>query len=169
MAVFFPHRGAALLFMIWSLHSTAFVQISHNGGGPHHPPPPFVARPGLDVRGWTSNRCCAVDEWRRIPSADSALRMSTQQETKLGSSAAAVTPQEESAAALEAASAAGTAVAKPFASRKLGSFEKMLTQTRDGAGPAEEGIRTLLTPHVWVSNLGDTLCAAVVHGEERAQ
>lgn len=39
----------------------------------------------------------------------------------------------------------------PFASRKLGSFEKMLTQTRDGVGPAEEGVRTLLTPHVWVS------------------
>lgn len=34
--------------------------------------------------------------------------------------------------------------------RKLGSFEKMLTQTRDGHGPAEEGERTLLTPHVWV-------------------
>lgn len=39
----------------------------------------------------------------------------------------------------------------PFSSRKLGSFEKMLTQTRDGVGPAEEGVRTLLTPHVWVS------------------
>lgn len=39
----------------------------------------------------------------------------------------------------------------PFQSRKLGSFEKMLTQTRDGIGPAEEGVRTLLTPHVWVS------------------
>lgn len=40
----------------------------------------------------------------------------------------------------------------PFSWRKLGSFEKMLTQTRDGVGPAEEGVRTLLTPHVWVSN-----------------
>lgn len=39
----------------------------------------------------------------------------------------------------------------PFATRKLGSFEKMLTQTRDGVGPAEDGVRTLLTPHVWVS------------------
>ena len=39
----------------------------------------------------------------------------------------------------------------PFVGRKLGSFEKMLTQTRDGHGPAEKGIRTLLTPHVWVS------------------
>lgn len=38
----------------------------------------------------------------------------------------------------------------PFQTRKLGSFEKMLTQTRDGVGPAEEGVRTLLTPHVWV-------------------
>lgn len=58
------------------------------------------------------------------------------------------------AAALAEGSAAGTAVAKPFVTRKLGSFEKMLTQTRDGVGPAEEGIRTLLTPHVWVSILG---------------
>eukprot|EP00903_Cladosiphon_okamuranus_P009123 g8716.t1 len=61
----------------------------------------------------------------------------------------------EFASKLAASSAAGTAVAKPFISRKLGSFEKMLTQTRDGFGPAEEGIRTLLTPHVW---------AAVVEG-----
>lgn len=38
-----------------------------------------------------------------------------------------------------------------FTTRKLGSFEKMLTQTRDGIGPAEDGTRTLLTPHVWVS------------------
>lgn len=57
----------------------------------------------------------------------------------------------EFAAKLAAGAAAGTAVAKPFVSRKLGSFEKMLTQTRDGVGPSEEGIRTLLTPHVWVS------------------
>lgn len=40
---------------------------------------------------------------------------------------------------------------RKFTTRKLGSFEKMLTQTRDGIGPAEDGIRTLLTPHVWVS------------------
>ncbi|CAM9964573.1 unnamed protein product, partial [Hapterophycus canaliculatus] len=60
------------------------------------------------------------------------------------------------AAALAARSASASAVAKPFVSRKLGSFEKMLTQTRDGVGPAEEGIRTLLTPHVW---------AAVVDGD----
>ncbi|CAM9221399.1 unnamed protein product [Choristocarpus tenellus] len=40
---------------------------------------------------------------------------------------------------------------KPFPSRKLGSFEKMLTQTRDGRGPAEEGVRTLMTPHAWVA------------------
>ncbi|CAN0498777.1 unnamed protein product, partial [Ectocarpus sp. 12 AP-2014] len=51
-----------------------------------------------------------------------------------GSSAAA-------ADALAARSAAASAVAKPFGSRKLGSFEKMLTQTRDGAGPAEDGVR----------------------------
>lgn len=155
MAVFSTHRGAVLLLllMIWSVRSTAFVQIKLSGGGPHHPHPPFTARPVLDYRGWTNERCCAVDEWRRIPWADSALRMSTQQETKLGSSAAVATPQEESAAALAAASAASTAVAKPFVSRKLGSFEKMLTQTRDGAGPAEEGVRTLLTPHVWVSEV----------------
>ena len=77
--------------------------------------------------------------------------MSTQQETELGSAVLAQQEGEESAAAaLAAASAAGTAVSKPFVSRKLGSFEKMLTQTRDEAGPAEEGVRTLLTPHVWV-------------------
>ncbi|CAN0265394.1 unnamed protein product [Ectocarpus sp. 6 AP-2014] len=66
-----------------------------------------------------------------------------------GSSAAA-------ADALAARSAAASAVAKPFVSRKLGSFEKMLTQTRDGAGPAEDGVRTLTTPHVW---------AAVIDGD----
>ncbi|CAM9907347.1 unnamed protein product, partial [Ectocarpus fasciculatus] len=58
--------------------------------------------------------------------------------------------------ALAARSAAASAIAKPFVSRKLGSFEKMLTQTQDGAGPAEDGIRTLTTPHVW---------AAVIDGD----
>lgn len=67
--------------------------------------------------------------------------MTAQQETQLA----------EFAAKLAAGTAAGTAVPKPFVSRKLGSFEKMLTQTRDGVGPAEEGVRILLTPHVWVS------------------
>ncbi|CAN0322402.1 unnamed protein product, partial [Ectocarpus sp. 12 AP-2014] len=66
-----------------------------------------------------------------------------------GSSAAA-------ADALAARSAGASAVAKPFVSRKLGSFEKMLTKTRDGAGPAEDGVRILTTPHVW---------AAVIDGD----
>lgn len=50
----------------------------------------------------------------------------------------------------EAWSAVAPAKPIPFVSRRLGSFEKMLTQTRDGFGPAEDGVRTLLTPHVWV-------------------
>lgn len=52
----------------------------------------------------------------------------------------------------------------PFRTRKLGSFEKMLTQTRDGVGPAEEGVRTLLTPHVWVR---DVWCVHLEAGNMR--
>lgn len=77
-----------------------------------------------------------------------------QQETEEEEAAAKTLIGEYAAAALAEGSAAGTAVAKPFVTRKLGSFEKMLTQTRDGVGPAEAGVRTLLTPHVWVSNFG---------------
>ncbi|CAN0158226.1 unnamed protein product, partial [Scytosiphon promiscuus] len=71
------------------------------------------------------------------------------------------------AAALAARSASASAVAKPFVSRKLGSFEKMLTQTRDGVGPAEEGVRTLLTPHVWAAVIdGDLSRSALKRGVE---
>lgn len=52
----------------------------------------------------------------------------------------------------------------PFRTRKLGSFEKMLTQTKDGVGPAEEGVRTLLTPHVWVR---DVWCVHLEAGNMR--
>lgn len=55
----------------------------------------------------------------------------------------------------------------PFSWRKLGSFEKMLTQTRDGIGPAEEGVRTLLTPHVWAAVIdGDLPRSSLKRGVE---
>lgn len=57
---------------------------------------------------------------------------------------------EREASTHQVESAVAPARPTPFVSRRLGSFEKMLTQTRDGFGPAEEGVRTLLTPHVWV-------------------
>ena len=127
--------------------STAFVQVKHGGGSSGARSPSSAAAsaawPTADIRGWNIRDTGAVgDCWRRPPRTDETLRMvAQQQETQL----------PEFAAKLAAGSADGTCVAKPFVSRKLGSFEKMLTQTRDGVGPAEDGIRTLLTPHVWVS------------------
>lgn len=138
-------RGAAGIFMIGTRISTAFVHIQHSSHTPS------FARtsvwPTLDGQRSTSSRghCGgAVSARRRRSDVAVLLRMAFQQqetEEVVG----------EYAALLAEDSAAGTAVAKPFVTRKLGSFEKMLTQTRDGVGPAEEGIRTLLTPHVWVS------------------
>lgn len=130
------------MFLMITGVSTAFVQIKHGaGGGARSRSVPSAASPTAESRGWDNRVTGAVDGWRRRPRADETLRMVAQQETQL----------PEFAAKLAAGAAAGTAVAKPFVSRKLGSFEKMLTQTRDGVGPAEEGVRTLLTPHVWVS------------------
>lgn len=71
-------------------------------------------------------------------------------------------------------SGGGVGKPPPFVSRKLGSFEKMLTQTRDGAGPAEAGVRTLLTPHVWVSasvkasGINKNNSSTVTHTEQMA-
>lgn len=155
-------RGAAGLVMITARISTAFVQIQH-GHTPSFAPTiststavPASAWPTLEGRGSTSSRrhcgdaMCAL---RRRSCVDTTmLLMALQQQQE--ETEEATTTIAEYAAALAEGSAAGTAVAKPFVTRKLGSFEKMLTQTRDGVGPAEEGIRTLLTPHVWVSVLG---------------
>ena len=135
--------GAAAVFLMIAGTSTSFVQIKHSrsrGSCSRSLSATSAARPTAESLGFHGRGPSAVGWWRR-PRADETLRMVAQQETQL----------PELAAKLAASTAAGTAVAKPFVSRKLGSFEKMLTQTRDGVGPAEEGIRTLLTPHVWVS------------------
>lgn len=144
----------AVFFLIIAGISTAFVQIKHCRSGAPSSSATSAAWSTADNQGWNHRGIGAADGWRRRPRADQILRMVAQQETP-------------SAAKLAAGAAAGTAVAKPFMSRKLGSFEKMLTQTRDGVGPAEEGIRNLLTPHVWVSVWSPTLVVAVVAVAQR--
>lgn len=134
-------RGAGL-FMIFCIKLSApFVQVQPAARGSPlssttTTAPTGLLRGGLGLDGSGSTR--GGRQRRRV-------EMTLQVEE--GSSAAAAAAAD----ALAARSAAASAVAKPFVSRKLGSFEKMLTQTRDGAGPAEDGVRTLLTPHVWVS------------------
>lgn len=54
-------------------------------------------------------------------------------------------------------------LSKPEATiRKLGSMEKLLTQSREGQGPIDGGVSTLSTPHVFVAVLDGTLSKAAL-------
>lgn len=140
-------NSGALVFLMSAGTSTAFFQVKHGGSGAAVGAGAWSVTSAActaDSRDWNDRGTRAVDSRRRRRFlADRMLRMVAQQQQE--------TQLPENAAKLAAGAAAGTAAAKPFVSRQLGSFEKMLTQTRDGVGPAEEGVRTLLTPHVWVS------------------
>lgn len=172
--------GAAGLVMISGARIStafAFVQIQHGHTLSFAPTTSSTstallasAWPTLDGRGSTSNRChCSGDAVcalrRRRSGVDTTLLGMAQQQQQQETEASLTA---EYAAALAEGSAAGTAVAQPFETRKLGSFEKMLTQTRDGVGPAEEGLRTLLTPHVWVSISGShTQQCVLAHSHQK--
>ena len=137
---------AAAAFMITFDSSAAFVQLQCR------PSLPAAEQPGsrpswVKTSSDGSSHSSVANAWRRRRSSREMLRLGMIQSTD-------VAPGEPLAGASSHERPA------PFVSRKLGSFEKMLTQTRDGIGPAEEGVRTLLTPHVWVSRaclLGTTI------------
>ena len=126
--------AAGTAFMITCPRSVAFVQLQSRPSSlaAHQP----GSRSRVTSRSDTRSHNIA-STWRRL----------SRETSRLGIQRTEVAPGSEEP--LARASSSGRPA--PFVSRKLGSFEKMLTQTRDGVGPAEEGIRTLLTPHVWVS------------------
>lgn len=127
--------AAAAALTIICKGSVAFVQLKCR---------PHLSTPeSLRPRSWQQGRHQTT--WRGVP--DVCRRRSRE--------ALRLCLTETQIALEDSLSGAGPTRPEPFVSRKLGSFEKMLTQTRDGVGPAEEGVRTLLTPHVWVSDTVD--------------
>ena len=127
--------ATATAFMITCGSSVAFVQLQIR------PSSLTANKPGS--RSWVKAR--SDTSW--YSAANASWRRSTRETLRLEIQRTEVAPASEE----PLAGASSSERPAPFISRKLGSFEKMLTQTRDGVGPAEEGVRTLLTPHVWVS------------------